>query len=45
MVVHGEPSWSSLYRTLISVLVAAGHRVVAPDLIDLGVPTSQQTSS
>lgn len=36
LLVHGEPSWSYLYRKMIPVLVAAGHRVVAPDLIGFG---------
>jgi len=29
LLMHGEPSWSYLYRKMIPVLVAAGHRVVA----------------
>ncbi len=36
LLVHGEPSWSYLYRRMIPVLLAAGHRVVAPDLIGFG---------
>jgi haloalkane dehalogenase len=36
LVLHGEPSWSYLYRWMIPGLVAAGHRVVAPDLIGFG---------
>jgi len=36
VLLHGEPSWSYLYRTMVPVLVAAGHRVVAPDLIGFG---------
>jgi haloalkane dehalogenase len=36
VVLHGEPSWSYLYRFMIPGLVAAGHRVVAPDLIGFG---------
>lgn len=36
LLLHGEPSWSFLYRTMIPVLVEAGHRVVAPDLIGFG---------
>jgi haloalkane dehalogenase len=36
LLLHGEPSWSYLYRTMIPPLVAAGHRVVAPDLIGFG---------
>jgi haloalkane dehalogenase len=36
LLLHGEPSWSFLYRTMIPVLVAAGHRCVAPDLVGFG---------
>ena len=36
LLLHGEPSWSYLYRHMIPALVAAGHRVVAPDLIGFG---------
>jgi haloalkane dehalogenase len=36
LLMHGEPSWSFLYRHIIARLVAAGHRVVAPDLIGFG---------
>lgn len=36
LLLHGEPSWSYLYRHIIPSLVAAGHRVVAPDLIGFG---------
>lgn len=36
VLLHGEPSWSYLYRKMIPVLVAAGHRVIAPDLIGFG---------
>jgi haloalkane dehalogenase len=36
VLFHGEPSWSFLYRTVIEVLTAEGHRVVAPDLIGFG---------
>src|SRR5262245_5740965 len=36
LLLHGEPSWSFLYRKIISRLVDAGHRVVAPDLIGFG---------
>jgi haloalkane dehalogenase len=36
LLLHGEPSWSYLYRTMIPVLTAAGHRCVAPDLIGFG---------
>jgi haloalkane dehalogenase len=36
LLMHGEPSWSFLYRHVIPPLVAAGHRVIAPDLVGLG---------
>jgi len=36
LLMHGEPSWSFLYRTMIPVLVAAGYRVIAPDLVGFG---------
>jgi haloalkane dehalogenase len=36
LLLHGEPSWSFLYRKMIPVLTAAGHRVVAPDLVGFG---------
>ena len=36
LMLHGEPSWSFLYRKMIPVLVAAGHRVICPDLVGFG---------
>jgi haloalkane dehalogenase len=36
LCLHGEPSWSFLYRHMIPVLVDAGLRVVAPDLVGFG---------
>lgn len=36
LLLHGEPSWSYLYRKMIPLIVDAGHRVVAPDLIGFG---------
>jgi len=36
LLLHGEPSWSYLYRKMIPPLAAAGLRVVAPDLIGFG---------
>ena len=36
LLMHGEPSWSYLYRHMIPVLVGAGLRVVAPDLVGFG---------
>lgn len=36
LMLHGEPTWSYLYRKMIPVCVEAGHRVIAPDLIGFG---------
>jgi haloalkane dehalogenase len=36
LLLHGEPSWSFLYRTMIPVLVDAGLRCIAPDLVGFG---------
>lgn len=44
LLMHGEPSWSYLYRKMIPTLVAAGHRCIAPDLVGFGKsdkPTAQ----
>ncbi|MDX1670033.1 MAG: alpha/beta fold hydrolase, partial [Limnobacter sp.] len=36
LLLHGEPTWSYLYRKMIPVFVKAGYRVIAPDLIGFG---------
>ena len=36
VLLHGEPTWSYLYRHMIEPLVAAGYRVLAPDFIGFG---------
>jgi haloalkane dehalogenase len=36
LLLHGEPSWSFLYRRLIPILAGAGLRVIAPDLVGFG---------
>lgn len=36
LLMHGEPSWCFLYRKMIPVLVNAGFRCIAPDLIGFG---------
>lgn len=44
LCLHGEPSWSYLYRHMLDCLVAAGHRVICPDLVGFGrsdKPTDQ----
>ena len=37
LMVHGQPTWSYLYRKMIPPLVAAGYRCVAPDLMGFGL--------
>src|SRR5271156_3665347 len=41
LMLHGEPSWSYLYRKLIPVFVSAGLRAIAPDLVGFGRWISQ----
>lgn len=36
LLLHGEPTWSYLYRKFVPPLAAKGHRVLAPDLIGFG---------
>jgi len=36
LCMHGQPSWSYLYRHMVPLLVEAGNRVVAPDLVGFG---------
>lgn len=48
LLMHGQPAWSYLYRFMIPLLVAAGFRVIAPDLIGFGrsdKPTRQEDYS
>jgi haloalkane dehalogenase len=45
LLLHGEPSWSFLYRTMLPVLADAGLRAIAPDLVGFGrsdKPTRQE---
>ncbi len=44
LLLHGQPSWSYLYRKMIPVFVENGYRTIAPDLIGFGKsskPTEQ----
>jgi len=44
LLMHGEPSWCFLYRHMIPILVKAGFRIIAPDLVGFGrsdKPTEQ----
>jgi haloalkane dehalogenase len=36
LLLHGEPSWSYLYRRMVAPLTGAGFRVIAPDLVGFG---------
>ncbi len=36
LCLHGQPTWSFLYRKMLPVFSAAGHRAVAPDLFGFG---------
>jgi len=36
VLLHGEPTWSYLYRKMIPLLAEGGHRALAPDLIGFG---------
>ena len=36
LMLHGEPSWSYLYRRMMPIVSAAGHRVICPDLVGFG---------
>ena len=36
LMLHGEPTWSYLYRHVIPPVAAAGHRVLVPDLVGFG---------
>jgi haloalkane dehalogenase len=36
VLLHGEPTWSFLYRRIIPIVARAGVRVIAPDLIGFG---------
>jgi len=36
LMLHGEPSWSYLYRKMIPIITGAGFRAVAPDLFGFG---------
>ena len=36
LLLHGEPSWSFLYRNMIAPITDKGYRVIVPDLIGFG---------
>jgi hypothetical protein len=43
LLLHGEPTWSYMYRDTITALAATGHRVITPDLSGSGARTSRST--
>lgn len=45
LMLHGEPSWSYLYRNMINIAEQAGFRVIAPDLIGFGKSDKYDTQS
>src|SRR5690554_2204903 len=45
VMLHGEPSWSYLYRHMIPVVADAGHRVLAPDLVGFGKSDKDRKST
>ena len=45
LLLHGEPTWSYLYRKKIPPLVAAGYRCIAPDLIGFGLSDKPEDES
>ncbi len=48
VLLHGNPTWGFLYREIIPPLVAAGHRVIVPDMIGFGLsekPTLERAHS
>ena len=48
VMLHGEPSWSFLYRKMIPIIASAGHRAIAPDLVGFGrsdKPTERESYS
>jgi len=36
LMLHGEPSWSYLYRKMIPIIAGTGYRAIAPDLVGFG---------
>lgn len=36
LLLHGEPTWGFLWRTVVAHLTTAGHRVIVPDLVGFG---------
>ena len=48
LLLHGNPTWGFLYREFVGPLVAAGHRVIVPDMIGFGFsekPTREHAHS
>ena len=45
VLLHGQPTWSYLYRKMIPPLVAAGYRCIAPDLMGFGLSDKPEDES
>ena len=45
LMVHGEPTWSYLYRKMIPPLVKGGYRCIAPDLMGFGLSDKPEAES
>ena len=45
LMVHGQPTWSYLYRKMIPLLVNAGYRCVVPDLMGFGLSDKPSNES
>lgn len=48
VLLHGNPTWGFLYRDFVAPLIAAGHRVIVPDMIGFGLsekPTIEEAHS
>jgi len=45
VMVHGNPTWSFLYRNIARELVAEGHRVIIPDHLGMGMSEVPSTAS
>ena len=36
LLIHGEPTWSYLYRKMVPIVSESGYRVIVPDLVGFG---------
>ena len=45
LMIHGQPTWSYLYRKMIPPLVSAGYRCIVPDLMGFGLSDKPRDES